>query len=219
VCRELGKIANFALISTISPMTPIRSEPIPLKYLKQHAPKREAAGKFFLLLLVLLGYFGYCVWKFGVSDGGTVAALTWSFFVLCTPLADGGFLVDFPVRLLFRVRMWMSEIMVWTIAISLNLWAFWAHPEAYQRTELTSLFFKILSSPWPYWLIVLVAAAGTFLSIKFGDELMDVVHHRDRDFHHRHHALFHLLLLGGLVALIFVGYGHLLAQLGVENIF
>lgn len=200
-------------------MKAVRTQRIPVAHLHQHASKREAAGKFLLLLLVLLGYFGYCVWKFGLADGGTVAALTWSFFVLCTPVADAGFLIDFPVRLLFRIRMWVSEIMVWAIAITISAVSVLANPEAFDRTGLTSLFYQILLSPWPYWLIVLVSGAGTFLSIKFGDELMDVVHHRDRKFHHRHHAIFHLLLLGGLVALIFVGYGHLLQQLGVENIF
>ena len=47
-------------------------------------------GLFFL-------YFVYLVYEYGIEDGGMVTLLTWSFFVLCTPVADAGFLLDFPI--------------------------------------------------------------------------------------------------------------------------
>lgn len=200
-------------------MKPVRTQPIPVAHLHQHASKREALGKFLLLFVILAGYIGYCMWKFGAADGGTVAALTWSFFVLCTPVADAGFLVDFPIRLLFRIRMWVSEVVVWGAAIAIAAWGIFIQPDVFERTGLTSLFAQILTNPWPYGLIVAVSGAGTFLSIKFGDELMDVMHHHEREYHHRHHAVFHLLVLGGLVALVFAAYVHLLAGLGVQMVF
>ena len=52
---------------------------IPLKNLWQHAPKREGLLKFLLLLSVLIGYFGYLSYEYGLATGGMVAALTWSF--------------------------------------------------------------------------------------------------------------------------------------------
>ena len=67
---------------------------ISLKHLLEHRPKREGLFKFLLLLAVLAGYFGYLSWEYDLKTGGVVAALTWSFFVLCTPIADAGFLLD-----------------------------------------------------------------------------------------------------------------------------
>src|SRR6056297_222338 len=99
------------------------SETIPVKHLLKHPPKREGLIKFLLLLAVLLGYFGYLSWEYGLATGGLVAALTWSFFVLCTPVADAGFLLDLPIRLLFGVRMFMSEVLVWAFAIAINGYA------------------------------------------------------------------------------------------------
>ena len=66
---------------------------------------QEQTVKYALLLCVLLAYFGYLSYEYGFASGGIVAGLTWSFFVLCTPVADAGFLLDFPVRLLTGMRM------------------------------------------------------------------------------------------------------------------
>jgi len=82
------------------------------RYHHRHQTHSETLYKFLALLGVLVGYFVYLSWKFDAATGGFLAALTWSLFVLCTPVADGGFLIDFPVRLLFRVRMIYSEITV-----------------------------------------------------------------------------------------------------------
>ncbi|MCK5574805.1 MAG: hypothetical protein KAI28_03285, partial [Sphingomonadales bacterium] len=65
----------------------------------------ETLMKFLLLALVLVAYGGYLGFKYDLATGGLLAALTWSFFVLCTPVADAGFLLDFPLRLLFGIRM------------------------------------------------------------------------------------------------------------------
>jgi len=183
-----------------------------------HETKRQSIVKFILLLLVLLGYFGYLSWKFDLATGGMVAILTWSFFVLCTPVADAGFLLDFPVRLIFGIRMFTTEILVWGIAFILNLFAVFFAPDIYQKTFLTSLFEKILTTPWPYWSIVLFSGVGTFFSIRFGDELMDVISHKERTWHHRHGFTHSLILYAGILALIFIGYHHAVVALDIEEI-
>jgi len=68
-------------------------------------PKRQLLMKFFLLCLLMFGYFAYLSYEYDLLTGGIAALLTWSFFVLCTPIADAGFLLDFPLRLLFGIRM------------------------------------------------------------------------------------------------------------------
>ena len=180
-----------------------------------HKTKRHASVKFILLLVTLLSYFAWLSWHYGIITGGSISLLTWSFFVLCTPIADGGFLIDFPLRVLFHVRMWVSEMFVWGLAILIAIWGIIFIPEIFETTELTSFFFKIITNLWPFGLIILLSGAGTFLSVHFGDELIDRVEHKDCAFHHKHQLLYQLILIAGLLTLVFWGYGHILDQFDV----
>jgi hypothetical protein len=177
--------------------------------------QKQVLVKFLLLCALLLSYFVYLSYEYDLLTGGVAALLTWSFFVLCTPIADAGFLLDFPLRLLFGIRMVLSEIAVWAIAISLNIISFMYFSEYYETTFLTQLLYQILSNPYPYWAVILLSGAGTFLSIRFGDELMDVIHHRDRDFFHSHHFKYEMILIIFFIA-IFFGYYKLIASLGID---
>lgn len=178
-------------------------------------PKHQVLVKFLLLTLLLLSYFAYLSYEFDLLTGGITALITWSFFVLCTPVADAGFLLDFPLRLLFGIRMVISEIAVWAIAILINVIALIFFQEYYQTTLLTRLMVAIISTPYPYWAVIILSGVGTFLSIRFGDELMDVIHHKDRDFYHSHHFKHEMLLLVFFLVVIF-GYYELISSLGIN---
>ncbi|MGH1356305.1 MAG: hypothetical protein ACRBBS_14660 [Thalassovita sp.] len=180
-------------------------------------PKTQVLLKFAALVALLVGYFLYLGLKYDFATGGVAAILTWSFFVLCTPIADAGFLLDFPLRLLFGIRMVVSELAVWAIAIGVNVAVMFLSPHYYQTTLLTRVMQQILQTPWPYWGIVVLSAVGTFLSIRFGDELLDVLHHRDRAFFHAHHFKYELILIAFFVAVLF-GYYRLIASLGLNGI-
>lgn len=180
-------------------------------------PKKQTVIKFVLLCALLVGYFTYLSLKFDVATGGVVAALTWSFFVLCTPIADAGFLLDFPLRLLFGVRMVMSELAVWAVAISLNASVLYFAPHYYDTTLLMRVFHQILMNPFPYWGVIVLSVAGTFLSIRFADETMDVLHHRDRNFFHSHQFKHELIMIGFFV-LVLIGYYELIASLGIDQV-
>lgn len=163
----------------------------------------------------MLGYFAYLTFQYGMATGAVASALTWSFFVLCTPIADAGFLLDFPLRLLFGIRMLTSELVVWAIAISINVVSLFYFVEFYETTKLTMVLHSILIIPYPYWSVILLSGAGTFLSIRFADELMDVAHHRERDFFHRHSFKHEAVLIVFFVFVLF-GYYKLIASLGIE---
>jgi len=178
-------------------------------------PKKQVLIKFLLLVALLVGYFAYLSFEYDLLTGGIAALLTWSFFVLCTPIADAGFLLDFPLRLLFGIRMVFSEIAVWMIAISLNAVSMIFFPQFYETTFLTRLLLQIIQNPFPYWAIIVLSASGTFLSIRFGDELMDVIHHRDRDFFHSHQFKYELVLFAFFIAVFFTYY-ELIASLGID---
>jgi hypothetical protein len=181
-------------------------------------PKKQVLYKFLLLCILIVGYFSYLTFRYDVTTGAVASALTWSFFVLCTPIADAGFLLDFPLRLLFGIRMLISEIAVWTLAIAINIVSLLYFVEFYQTTKLTMLLHAILTNPYPYWGVILLSGAGTFLSIQFADELMDVIHHRDREFFHRH-SFKHEIVLMVFFVFILIGYYKLIASLGIEASF
>jgi len=178
-------------------------------------PRKQLLYKFLLLCVLLIGYFVYLSFQYNVMTGGIASILTWSFFVLCTPIADAGFLLDFPLRLLFGIRMLISEAVVWALAITINVVSLLYFVEYYQTTKLTMILYTILTNPYPYWSVILLSGSGTFLSIRFADELMDVAHHRDREIFHRH-GFKHEIVIIMFFVLILVGYYKLIASLGVE---
>ncbi len=178
-------------------------------------PQKQIMIKFLLLAFLLVGYFVYLSFKYDLLTGGVTALITWSFFVLCTPVADAGFLVDFPLRLLFGIRMIVSEIAVWGIAILLNAVVFFYHSDYYQTTLITKLMYQILAEPYPYWVVIILSGTGTFLSIRFGDEIMDVIHHHERDFFHSHQFK-HELVMVAFFIMVFFGYYKLIASLGID---
>ncbi len=182
----------------------------------KHETHRHVGLKFGMVLAVFLGYFIFISWHYGVSQGLLIAWLTWSFFVLCTPIADAGFLIDFPVRILLGIPMLIAEILVWGAAISLNVYAYFLNPDIYQQTKILALFKHILDQPVPFWLIIVFSGLGTFLSIKFGDELLDVFKHKDRDYHRKHHWKWKAVAMVFVFAIILVVYDFLLKRLGVD---
>jgi hypothetical protein len=176
---------------------------------------KETLLKFLALVLILVGYFAYMSWKYDASTGFGVSVLTWSFFVLCTPIADGGFILAFPIRLLFKVKMSYTQVALWFVAIAINLYAYFYTPDIYDLTFITQLLKHILSEPYPYWSILIISALGTFLSIYFGDEMMDVASQKDRAIAHRHGLKYRTLLVFGLGILTVTAYYYLLSSLGV----
>ncbi len=88
--------------------------------LLKHETKRDSLTKFILILLIFAAYFVFIMNEYGVGYGIAITALTWSFFVMCTPIADAGFLIDFPLRIIANVRMLHTEIVVWVASGSIS---------------------------------------------------------------------------------------------------
>ncbi len=190
-------------------------EKIKSEDLIKHKTKRNVLIRFLLVLLVVIVYFAFAIGKFGLSDGFLVTLLTWSLFVFGTPIADAGFLLDFPVRIITKIKMIYSEIFVWTIATSLNLFALFFNPNVYQKTLLLKLLSHILTNPFPYWLIIILSGFGTFLSVYFGDELLDVTLHSEREKYKKHKRKQVWILIIFIMVLIISIYYFLLNELGL----
>lgn len=186
-----------------------------IKFSPEHQTHKESMWRFLALVALLVAYFFYMSWKYDATTGAWLALLSWSFFVLCTPVADGGFIVAFPVRLLFGTRMLVTQVIVWVVAIVINITALNLAPQDYSDTALTKLLFTILTTPLPYWGILAISAVGTGLSIWFGDEMMDVTSHADRKKHHKHGFSHKVIIVVGLGVITILAYYHLLSDLGI----
>jgi len=187
-----------------------------MKNLSKHPSKKSTLMKFFFLLCVLIAYFFFVSYKFGLDQGFAITALTWSFFVLCTPIADAGFLLDFPVRLITNFKMLHTEILVWVIAISLNLYFVNESIGTYDKTFLLGIFKHILLQPVPYWSIIFLSVIGTFLSVYFGDEVFDVIKDKERRKYFLHKEKYELIVFIFLIAITVVVYNYLLQNLGIH---
>lgn len=187
-----------------------------MRFNLRHQTHLETAAKFILLATILLLYFIYLTYKHDISKGGITLGLTWSFFVLCTPVADAGFLIDFPLRLLFGLRMFMVEVYVWLLAITIVALTLFFSPTHFETTLLTRLFYKIITHPYPYWIIIVLCCVGTFASIYFGDEMIDVIGHHERVKHHKHGFKYKGLVLITITLLVIVIYYQLIKELGIN---
>src|SRR6056297_2035506 len=89
----------------------------------KHETKRNVLFRFLFVLILFLAYLIFMNFKYGAKDGFLVTLLTWSFFIFCTPIADAGFLLDFPIRIITGIKMAYTETFVWIIAIAINILA------------------------------------------------------------------------------------------------
>ncbi len=189
---------------------------ISIEEYSKHKSRRSVLNRFLIIVAVLVIYLSFSLGRYGLKEGFLVTFLTWSLFVLCTPIADAGFLLDFPIRLLTKLRMIYSELIVWTVALLLNIFALFFYEEVYSRTFLLNIFHIILTTPFPYWSIIVISATGTFLSIYFADELLDVITHKDRIRQNRHRRKYLMIVMIFLILLIIVFYKYMLKYMGVD---
>ena len=186
------------------------------KFNLKHETKKHTLRKFLFILLIIIAYFILTSIKLGFKEGISITILTWSFFVFCTPIADAGFLIDFPIRLITKFKMMYTEIIVWLVAIIVNIFFFLINPGIYNSTILLSLFKQILTTPWPFWIIIILSGIGTFLSVTFADELMDVKFHKERKKYHKHTNKYQLLIFAFIIIIIIIIYYFLIKKLGID---
>jgi len=186
------------------------------KNLLKHETKKHNLTKFQIVVAVTVAYFILVLWRFGFGEGLCLGLVTWSFFVLCTPIADAGFLFDFPVRLLTGIKMFYSEHFILMFAVIINIVMTKVNPGIYDKTILLQLFKYIIMHPYPFWGIVFLSSIGTLLSVYFADELMDVTKHHEREKYEKHKLKHHLVILAFLIVLIIIVYNFLLQQIGIE---
>lgn len=175
--------------------------------------------KFILLVLILFVYTLLMSLKYGLEAGPLVSFTTWSFFVFCTPIADAGFLIDFPVRLLTGFRMFFTEIIVWIIGAVITSYALFFKPEIFNDTIILKLYYQIITNLFPYGIIIILSAIGTFFSIHFGDEIYDLsvnTINREKDESKKKNKILEILFFIILIVIILLLYYVILKKLNIS---
>lgn len=116
------------------------------------------------LLFTTLFIIRYTV-HYGFLAALVLTLLTWTFFMLCTPLNKGGMLVAPILYFTTHHRFQYTELAVWLAAIAMNALAIFSYPMLYTATTITSLLYYILTHPWPCWVIVALSLCATLYNI------------------------------------------------------
>ena len=112
--------------------------------------------------------------------------------------------------------MFIAEIFVWTLALSINIYAVLFKPNIYEKTKILNLFKYILENPFPFWSIILISMIGTFISIEFGDELLNKTQHKQRKIYQKNKYNFRIIIIFFLFIIFFILYDFLLKKLGIN---
>jgi hypothetical protein len=190
---------------------------VKIPHVVKHESKRKVLRDFLIVLGIFTIYFVFVIGQYGLANGFLVSILTWSFIVFCTPVVGAGLLLDFPIRLLTQIRMIYSEIFVWIFAAILNISTLILNPGIYEKTILLQTFKIILTNPIPFWLIILISCAGTFLSVYFGDELLDIarlIHRKKWNRHGKKHIATIIIFI--LIVIMILTYTRLISMLGIQ---
>jgi hypothetical protein len=104
----------------------------------------------------------YLIFFHGISHGFHIGALIWSFFVLCLPWSLASSVFSFPFWLSSGKTLRYAEIISWIAALILNIHSYYTTPHIYLKGHgqyitlgTPYLLYRIISNPWPYWLIIL----------------------------------------------------------------
>ncbi len=161
-----------------------------------------------LFFLTIYLFTLYIVIIHGFFQGIYIAALMWSFFILCVPGGSSGVLLR-PIKLVTGYGIPFAEIITWTSAIGLNLYTHYYHSSIYLKSLGTHLLYRILTQPWPSWIIPFVCVLGTlyrtFLSTRM------YAHNRLL-----HYALTAILAFAGITVLILFSFRDLIIIMNIQ---
>ncbi|MBU1007515.1 hypothetical protein KKA53_00315 [Candidatus Dependentiae bacterium] len=115
-------------------------------------------------LILFLSFFGitgtFLTIQWGLATGIYTTMLVWSFFVLCFPIPQSALITSRTISLVTKKSLLHAGVIVWIIALSLNIVTYLAFPYIYMKTNTTFLLYRIITNPWPYWLIIGTSTLG-----------------------------------------------------------
>lgn len=111
-----------------------------------------------LFLILFLFFFGITGYSF-IKDCGTLSGLyltvlTWSFFVLCLPTPRHATITSLILQKCTSRSTIHAGAIIWLAAILINIFTYAAIPYVYLASKTTFLLYRIISNPWPLWIII-----------------------------------------------------------------
>lgn len=94
----------------------------------------------------------------GLPSGLFLTALTWSFFILCMPTPKNAIITSFFVKLFTNKEFFYIKLIPLAAAILLNIFTYFTIPYVYLTSVTTFLLYRIISNPWPYWIIIMASS-------------------------------------------------------------
>lgn len=110
--------------------------------------------KLLVCIPLILLFTTHMITRFEPVDGIHLVILIWTFIILCTPVTKGGVLIDGPMYLVFGKTWAFTEIILWLVALIINLVTIDTRPGLYVNTFITHFLYHILMNPWPFWLVL-----------------------------------------------------------------
>ncbi|MBD3273099.1 hypothetical protein GF385_01990 [Candidatus Dependentiae bacterium] len=134
--------------------------------------------------------------------------ITWSFYILCIPANHGKLILGIPYKVITGKKLLYPERIIWPAALIFSVITMISYVNIYQTTIITHLFYNILSTPRPQWLIIFVSFLGTFYKYFIGYE---------RFFKHKYfHCFIRLILvILGILTFFYLSYNELVILLDV----
>lgn len=191
---------------------------MPIKRLQRKARfKRLDPMKFLLILLLIICYLGFSMYKHGIEEGIAITVLMWSFFVFLTPIPSAGLIFELPIRLLTKHKMMTTQYYIWAAGAVFVIPAFLFFPGIFDSTGPLKIFHYVLTNPIPYSILLLICAAGTAISVHLADEIVDEA--EDEIIHHKRKHISWISVILFLVALaaILLTYENMVSTMDLGN--
>ncbi|MCK4265485.1 hypothetical protein KAW80_03965 [Candidatus Babeliales bacterium] len=146
------------------------------KTIEEISKKIERPGiiKTLILSIILVLIVGPLFIKYNIWIALHLSFLTWSFFVLCLPVARGKILIGKPYFYITKKQLKYPEAFSWIIALTGNMLTLAISSNPYWKTTITNLLYLIMQKPWPLWLVIIACGFATF----FDSYLCNYTQHR-----------------------------------------
>ena len=164
----------------------------------------------FLVSFAVFMFFTLTLWfHYSFAMALHIMLLVWSLYILCAPANHGKILLAIPFKIFTGKTLVYPQIFMWSSAILLNVFTYLIHPTIYFSTILTHLLLRIISTPWPYWIIMLVCSLGTFYKLFIGQQNFKI-----KKF--KHYTAKIILVCLGFFSFLYFSYKELVILLNIR---
>jgi hypothetical protein len=165
--------------------------------------------RFFILISVLIFLIAPLWLEYGVTTAIQATFLVWSLYILCVPAPHGKILIGVPYQIVTGKKLIYPESFMWSTAVLVNIFTYFKAPWLYLTSLPTHLLYRIVSTPWPYWTIILTCGLGTLYKFLIGHKNFEA-----KKF--KHYTTRTLLILIGLFVFLYFSYKELIILINVR---